>query len=204
MTITFPISLPATPNFVTWDVLIKHATGRSQSPFTFFENVQEHQGAKWEVRATLPRMNRADANEWFGKLASLRGGIGTFLMGDPDNTSPLGTGAGTPLVNGASQTGVTLITNGWGNSQTVLKVGDWFQLGSAGSASIYLITADAVTDGSGNVTLDFVPRLRSSPGDGNPLTINATKGRWRMISNDAQRASDLAKFRVGLVCREAL
>src|SRR4051812_41289591 len=40
----------------------------------------------------------------------------------------LGAGGGPPLVNGASQTGGSLITDGWTPSLTVLKAGDIFTL----------------------------------------------------------------------------
>ncbi len=203
MTITFPISLPATPNFVTFDLQLSHATGRSASPFTSVTNVQEFLGSFWSLRATLPRMLAADADEWFGAFASLRGGVGTFLLSDPDHLSPRGTGNGTPLVNGGSQTGILLVTNGWANGETVLKRGDLFQLGSGSSAFIYMVTQDVTSDGSGNATIDFVPRLRASPGNGSAVVITSPQGRWRMATNDVRRTSDLAKFRVALAAVEA-
>ena len=203
MAISFPISLPVTPNFVQFDLSLTHQTGRSVSPFTAFTNIHEFSGAFWAFRASLPKMLVGDASEWFGALASLRGGVGTFLLGDPDHLTPRGTGVGTPLVQGGSQTGIELITDGWGSTQTVLKRGDLFQLGSGGSTHLYMVTADAVTDGGGVVTLDIIPRLRVSPANNDPLTISSPQGLWRAQSNTAARASSLAKFEVRLTATEA-
>lgn len=205
MTISFPLSLPSTgPNFRTFDIEAMQAQGRATSPFTLFENVQEFTGGRWSLRASLPPMDITQAREWFGFLVSLRGGVGSFLAGDPDQTTPGGTGNGTPLVNGASQTGLTLVTDGWAFSETVLVRGDWFQLGSGGSARLHMVTADATSDGSGNATLDIWPRLRSSPANNDPLTINGAQGRFRLRASSASRLSDLAKFGVDIDAIEAL
>ncbi len=203
MTVTFPITLPIFPAFVSFDMTITHQIGRSISPFTSVTNVQEFAGAFWTMQARLPRMLVADADEWFGALASLRGGFGTFLLGDPDHTSPRGTGNGTPLVDGASQTGIILNTKGWANNETVLKRGDHFQLGAGSGAFLHLVTQDAASDGSGLAVIDLVPRLRASPADNDPLTIISPQGRWRLSRNTVQRASTLALHSVPLAALDA-
>jgi len=47
-----------------------------------------------------------------------------------------GTYGGTPLVNGANQTGASLITDGWTSGASTLNVGDVFTIGS-GSTGVY-------------------------------------------------------------------
>jgi len=75
---------------------------------------------------------------------------------------------GTPVVNGANQTGSSLITNGWTASTQVLNQGDVIQLGT-GSTGVYavnpqsrqstgrlqdfVVTANVTSDGSGNATI---------------------------------------------------
>ena len=90
--------------------------------------------------------------------------------------SLLGNGGGTPLVNGASQTGSSLITDGWSNNTLVLRAGDIFKV--AGSNLVYDVTADATTNASGQVTLSINPPIFSggSPADNAALTINTTPG----------------------------
>lgn len=88
----------------------------------------------------------------------------------------LGAGGGTPLVNGASQTGSSLVTDGWPASTTVLKAGDVIRV--AGVNQVLSLTADAVSNGSGQATLAINPPLYSSasPGDNAVITTNATPG----------------------------
>jgi hypothetical protein len=86
----------------------------------------------------------------------------------------VGTYGGTPLTNAATaQTGASLITDGWTVTSTVLKVGDIFTIDGCyavnpqtKSALSYLqqfvVTADTVTDGSGNSTIAISPAIVAS------------------------------------------
>ncbi len=112
-------------------------------------------------------MNRAQVAAWQAFFLQLEGSANTFYGFDPDAINPRGAGGGTPLVNGGSQTGSTLATDGWPNSTTVLCAGDYFSV----NGELKMVTADATTNGSGQVTLNFKPALRSSPVDNSPLTI---------------------------------
>jgi hypothetical protein len=82
--------------------------------------------------------------------------------------SPLGYGAGggTPRVNGGSQTGTSLVTDGWPPNQVVLKAGDMFSCGELKRAS-----ADVLSDGSGNATITFRPAIRTSPADNTAFVL---------------------------------
>lgn len=94
----------------------------------------------------------------------------------PDLKVLLGAGGGTPLVNGASQTGSSLVTDGWPNSTTVLRAGDIIRVG--GLPFVVMVTADALTNGSGQVTLSIVPPIPagSSPANDAAIVVNATDG----------------------------
>lgn len=86
----------------------------------------------------------------------------------------VGVQGGTPLVNGAAQTGSSLITNGWSNSITnVLRAGDLFTIAgvysvnpvsknSTGRLQVFTVTAAANSDGSGNATLSIFPSITTS------------------------------------------
>jgi hypothetical protein len=71
-------------------------------------------------------------------------------------------------VNGANQTGNSLVTDGWGTRR--MQAGDFFSLGAGSSLRLYQLTADVVPSG-GNATLQFVPALRSSPADNAALNV---------------------------------
>ena len=77
---------------------------------------------------------------------------------------------GTPLVNGAGQSGRALATKGWSASVTgILKAGDF--IGLTGQTKVYMVTADASSDAGGNATLTIEPALMGSPADGAALIV---------------------------------
>lgn len=80
--------------------------------------------------------------------------------------------ASTPLVNGASQTGSSLITNGWASGATTLKKGDIFTVAgvysvnplsyqSTGRLQQFVVTAD-ISDTSGDMTIAISPSIITS------------------------------------------
>lgn len=81
---------------------------------------------------------------------------------------------GTPVVNGANQTGSNLVTNGWTASVTgLLNVGDVFTLAgvyavnpqsrnSTGALQNFVVTASVNSDGGGNATIPISPAITTS------------------------------------------
>ena len=134
---------------------------------------------------TLPAMARADAETWLGWLLSLNGRVGTFLLGDPLGTTARGQAGGPPRVNGASQTGSSLVIDGATASRSdYLLPGDYIQLGSAASSQLYKVTQAVTTDGSGNATVEIWPNLKSSPANNAGLTVSNAKGLFRLSVSD--------------------
>lgn len=83
----------------------------------------------------------------------------------------LGDGGGTPLVNGADQTGQTINTDGWPASTGVLKAGDFVTF--AGIDTVYQIWIDETSDAGGAVALTINPPIYDggSPADGAAITV---------------------------------
>ena len=205
MAITYPVTFP--------DIGIRAMTirgntivGVSASPFTAQQQVYKHQGEWWEAEVTLPPMKRATAEQVSAFLLKMKGRYGTFLLGDPANTSPRGVGTGTPLVNGAGQTGSSLVTDGWTISTTgILKAGDWIQLGTGSSTTLHKVLDDVDSDGSGNATLELFPRIRTSPSDDAAITVSSPKGIWRLASNQMEYSIDeAAVYGITFACIEAI
>jgi hypothetical protein len=84
-----------------------------------------------------------------------------------------GAGGGTPLVNGASQTGASLITDGWTVSTAILKDGDIITIAdvydinprtyeSNGYLKQFVVTADVSSDAGGDATLAISPAIVTS------------------------------------------
>lgn len=193
MAISFPIQLPSAPGFRASRFGGTNAVAVATSPFTFQQQVYEHQGQMWRADLTLPPMRRELAEAWLAALLSLRGRRGTFLLGDPDAKAPRGTWAGTPVVRGAGQTGLEIAIDGLAEGATI-KAGDYFQLGTGASSRLYKVLSDVTADATGAVTLDIWPRLRESPADNAVLTISNPKGLFRLASNAVEWDADHASI----------
>ena len=98
----------------------------------------------------------------------------TLLPGS--GKAPNGAGGGTPLVNGASQTGSSLVTDGWPNTTLVMKAGDVFKV--AGLNALYRIRDDLTSDGSGNGTLTINPPVASGNSPANNAALTLTSRVW--------------------------
>ena len=196
MTITFPLALPTATGFKNITVTPEGFVGVTESPWTGYQQTQRNQGQRWIFDVTLPTMVRADAAKWEAFFLSLNGREGTFTMGDVRGATPLGTGTGSMQVNGASQSGQSLIIDGCTPSITgILKANDWVQLGSGLTARLYRQLVDVNSDGSGNATLTLWPRITAAnvPADNAPLTINSTVGLFRLLDDNVPFAVDTAQ-----------
>lgn len=209
MTISYPLDIPTNLGIANITFSPESAVTISQSPFTYQQQVLTHQGQRWAASVTLPPMRRQDAEPWVAFLLSLKGQVGTFLLGDPNGKQPQGSAssnAGTPLVKGAGQTGSTLIIDGLPTSVTgYLLAGDYIQLGAAGSASLYKVLTDVNTNSSGEATLDIWPNLRSSPLDNATVVVTNTKGKFRLKSNiQSWQINEASSYGISFDCVEAL
>lgn len=205
MTISYPISLPAAFAYSKITIRAANTVGESVSPFSAEQQLYVHQGQWWEADVKLPVMKLSDAEDVLGAFLSLRGKEGSFLL-PAVNTTPRGAGGGTPVVDGASQTGHTLaIRGGPLSTSNWLKAGDWIQLGSGSSTRLHKVLVNASTDGTGKTTLDIWPRHRSSPADGASVTISACKGLFQLSSNVTEYSVEAAmRYGFAFGCRERL
>jgi hypothetical protein len=197
------IAMPSTPpapqsvEFSAVDIV-----GASYSPFTGQGQFYDWQAGWLEATITMPPLTQLQAPAWVGFMMALRGQLNVFQLGDPLHAVPAGTAAGTPLVNGASQTGYSLATRGWTPSQAAaLQTGDWIQIGYR----LYCVTALSPSDGSGLAALSVWPQLRESPNDGAPIIVTGTKGLWRLKANARKWSETQARnYGMNFEIREAL
>jgi hypothetical protein len=95
-----------------------------------------------------------------------------------------GTLGGTPVINGAGQTGSSIITNGWSNTTLVLNKGDIISFAGAfavnppsrqstGVLAQWVVTAPGTSDGAGNLTIQV-----SGP-SGNGVIVG---GPWQNVT----------------------
>ena len=188
MTITYPLTLPANLADISAVTIRPRAVvSVSESPITLKQQVQSRPGDRWWIDVTLKIMDRATVEKWEAFFLKLNGMEGTFLIGDPGATSPRGTPTGTPVVDGASQTGKLLDIRGWTNSSTGnLLEGDYIHIGTGITQRLHkILTASVDADGSGDsADVDIWPRLRESPADGASITTSTAQGVFRLASNE--------------------
>ena len=160
-------AIPTTVGFSSVEFGLENNNQVFESPLSNSIQVSELTGARWYATFNLPPMKKDNALEYIGFLQRLQGRVHSFFGYDANHRSPSGTIAGsTLLVNGANQTGTSLVLDGGANSTLVLKAGDFFSVNN----ELKMVTANATTDGSGDVTVNFVPSLRSSPSDDASIT----------------------------------
>ena len=160
-------AIPTTVGFSSVEFGLQNNNQVFESPLSKDIQVLELTGSKWYATFNLPPMKKENALEYIGFLQRLQGRVHSFFGYDANHRSPSGTIAGsTLLVDGASQTGTSLNLDGGANSTLVLKAGDFFSVNN----ELKMVTANATTDSSGDVTVNFVPSLRSSPSNDASIT----------------------------------
>lgn len=201
MSISYPISPPSSPkpSAVRWTE--RNVIGVSASPYSLQSQVYDWGGSGWALQVSIDPLLRSEAQPWIAFLSALRGSYGTFLFGDELFSAPLGTGAGTPRVNGANQHGLSLVTDGWGTSQVVLKAGDLFQIDN----SLYRALTDTTSDGSGNATINIFPHAKGHA-DNSSIVTSSPKGLFRLADNSipTQDANRNQTYNISFSAVEAL
>lgn len=118
-------------------------------------------------------------------ITALRGEAGRFYLSPPGYVRA-GTGTGTPLVKGADQAGLTIITDGWTINQTgVVCAGDYIQIGT----ELKMVTADANSDGTGQATISFTPPIRTIPADNSAIVVDSPKAIMKLKDNQQGKFS---------------
>lgn len=205
---TYPLSMPTSPsNFVTSEWRIVRSVSVTQSPFTFAQQVAEFQGAIWTTTVTLPPMSRADAGSWQAFFMQLHGRKGTFLLGDPDGKSILGTASGTISVDGDHAVGAFDISVDGVNAlqTTAFKAGDYVQFGSGSSAKLHMIVSDISSNSSGQATLQIEPPLKTAISNNDVITYSNTVAVMRMDSNDLEWSADhVSRYGISFSASEVL
>lgn len=184
MAISYPLAFPTSFGASEFNIDLVRAVAVSESPFSFAQQVQEHPGEAWEITFNLTLLNREQAEEYNAFLLSLAGRVGTFTMAIPGSETPRGVATGTPLVNGAGQTGRTLNVDGFTPGVTgILKAGDWIQLGTGSSTRLHKVLSDVDSNGSGQASIDIAPKVVIAPNDNDSVIVTNAKGLFRLKSN---------------------
>lgn len=160
---TFPSVLPA-------QVILRSITPTRVSVAHSMKRIARSRGAhRWGIRLSFNPMSRSSWSQVQGFMAAQRGQWDTFTLVLAGYTVPQGTWPGSPVVDVAGQSGLTLNLRGFTASQTgVVKSGDLFKI--ANDAKVYMATADANSDGAGKAAVSINTPLCASPADGAVIT----------------------------------
>lgn len=158
------ITFPSTPKPQTMSWRLVQPAQVNVSGWTGKRQVIASGRGWWECQFGLPPIvGTTNVNAWRAFVAQARGGANDFqILVDPTAQS---SASATPLVNGAGQTGRSLVTDGWPVSTTVLYAGQFVTIGD----QLLQLTSNITSNGSGQATISFEPAIRVSPADNTPI-----------------------------------
>lgn len=135
--------------------------------------------ARWMASVEVAPQTRAEGE---ALAAALRRGVSEAFYLSPVDSAALISGGtpGTPLVNGASQTGKTLVTDGW-SADYELKAGDYFSFSNGTFEELHQLDRDVTADGTGNATLNLTRRIQRSPANNTALRISNPRGEFILM-----------------------
>lgn len=127
---------------------------------------------RWAATLSWAVMTRAIFMPVWAFVVALRGQYGTFTIVLPGHDTPQGSWAGgAPLVDGASQVGRSVNIKGLTAGQTgIAKAGDFIKFADT---KVYMVTADANSDGAGKATITIEPALIVSPADSEAIVYTS-------------------------------
>lgn len=202
---TYPLSIPSGIGIVSSSWRLQRIVSETSSIFTGAQQTYIHPGAWWEGEVTFQPMRRSTSAALQAFLLELRGKSGTFLFSDPDALGLLGAG-GTIIVNGAGQTGTSLLVDGMTlSTNNILRPGDYFQLGSGATRTLHMATQALNSNGSGEGTLTFEPPIKLSPADNSAVVITDPKGVFKLSENAAQWNGNFSSIQtISIAFKEAI
>jgi hypothetical protein len=196
-----PVSVPTYPETpAPMEATVTSLTPTLVSVTNSLKRQARSRGAhRWEIDLRYGAMTRATFAPLWAFLVSREGQARSFTVRVPAML-PRGSVAGTPLVDGASQTGFSINTDGWGVGSLIYRAGDFVQF--EGDPKVYMVTSDVTATGGGAASLPIYPALRRSPLDNTPVNITplftcALTG--DMVMPDFNQCVQVLGFSVSLV-----
>lgn len=160
---------------------LRSNTAYFRSPLTGATQVSTRPGGRFEFDVQMASLDDTQLRQWIAFNAYVQEEGLTFYWNHYPKARPFsypqGTDAGgtppwgSPIVNGASQTGRSLVTSGWAPG-AAMKMGDPISFNNGIYRELHLLKADATANGSGAATLSITPAIRTSPPNGNPILVD--------------------------------
>lgn len=150
------------------------------SPISGAIQTLDRGGERWVVTLTYTNLSGANRAVMQAFLVKLNGQQHRFTL--HNHAEPQrGVLSGSPLVAGASQTGVSLDIDGVGAVTNWMRAGDWFSVNGEIKQCV-----DDVDSSGGNAAIPFRPRLRTAPPNNDPLTVDDGTGTFLLAANSVK------------------
>jgi len=169
-----------TPNSTMFSM--ESNTSIFQSALTGAIQTLDRGGEHWRVQIAFHNLKTPNNDVLLAWLAKLNGQQHRFTL---HNHAAANRGAfgGTPLVDGASQTGKSINVDGCSDGITNwIRAGDFFAIDN----ELKICTADAnsasSSPGGGDINIAFAPRLHSAPADDAVITTSDATGVFMLDS----------------------
>lgn len=163
------------PSSLTWRPESNTKTFRS--PFNGSSQTVRFPGTRWVCSLTLNNLSDDKSRRIDTLIADLDGEYGQVKIHDWGRSGrvPLGS----PVVNGANQTGNQLQSSGWTPSKNVLQKGDYITVNN----ELKMVTADVTSSASGIAIIYFAPMLRNSPPTNAVIEVANPYGIFKLKDN---------------------
>lgn len=175
MALNYPLAIPNIAHIASIKMSVRFMSSNTPTAYTLQDDTYRWPGTQITGLVTLKPMKRIDAEDWVGWQTSLKGHMGTFYIGDPQATAPLGTALNGTITGDAMDEGVTVAMSG------TLARGDWLQIGVGADRTLHKVDQAA----SGNGDLDISPGLRKNRVAETFTTVNPT-GVFRLPRQTAE------------------
>lgn len=165
------------PSMQEW--ILRSNTAVHQSPFNEAIETLDRDGEHWAISMAFEQLQDTRRAELLAFLFKLNGAQHRFTVQD-FSYSRLGAGGGSPIVNGAGQTGKSLnITSGPASQTNWLRAGDKISV----AGLLHSVDADVDTAAGGTATILVSPRIFAAPANSAPVEIDTPTNSFALISN---------------------
>jgi hypothetical protein len=152
-----------------------------ESPLSGATQTVSMPGARWTATLTWANLTIANAALLQALLLQLRGRANRLVMWNLARQFPRGVGGGTPLVNGAGQTGAVMAIDGLPvSTSNIYLPGDFLGIGG----ELKMVAAPVSSNGVGQATVNFEPPQRTAPADNSAVVTIQPTAKFIPAGND--------------------
>lgn len=156
-------------------------TQAHRSPLDGTTQTIEMPGAQWEVTLTWTSLEETDWRRMAAFLALMQGRSGRCYLSPTMWAPRRSSNAGTPLIDGALQTGTTLNTKGWVTGSECLLAGDWLSYtDTSDRIRLHQVSFNADADGDGKSAVKIMPPIRRAGADEAAVNVTTPTGIWML------------------------